>query len=1470
MNEKLLVQNVIDKYFNDNPDSFVKHHLDSYNKFFDHDIKRVFKENNPIQIMKEKNIETDDFNFKCKLFLGGKNGDKLYYGKPIIYDDDKSQFMYPNIARLRNMTYAITVHYDVDVEIIIANKQQTSDNEKENLQEVKNITLDKIFLGRFPIMLRSNQCVLKNLTKSVRFELGECRNDYGGYFIIDGKEKCIVSQEKFADNMLYIKDKVNEIYSHSADIRSVSEDSSKPIRTLQVRMVSPTSTLSNNNIVVNIPNVRKPVPLFILMRALGIESDKSIIETCLLDLEKNKSYMELLIPSIHDANKMFNQNVALKYIASLTKGKTIPHALEILTNYLLPHVGEMNFKDKAYFIGYMVKELLRVYKKEIKPTDRDNFKYKRVELPGNLIYDLFNEYYKIQHKKIFQKIDKEFHYKQGIYTKDFASLIELNYKEFFAERFVEDGFKKAFKGNWGATAHTKKMGLIQDLNRLSYNSAISHLRKINLDIDASAKIVGPRLLHSTQWGIIDPIDTPDGGNVGLHKHLAITANITSGCSSYPMIKWLRKHIKYTLLTENSPSDISNMCKIFVNGNWIGVLNNPSESLKKIKQYRRSALIPIFTSVNWDLTENVINIYTDSGRLCRPIFYNDNNKASYNKDFIIEKIKKNDFSWEELVTGFAKKNKSFNYKDLCAYMKISDLYNTNNLNELEETKAVIEYLDTAETETTLISFNPDDMEKKYFTHLEIHPSLLLGVMGNQVVFPENNQLPRDLFACGQMRQAVSLYHSNFQTRIDTMGVVLNNGQIPLVKSRILKHINNEEHPYGENVITAIMCYGGYNVEDSILFNEASVKRGLFRTTYFNMYEDREDSSTVGNSEVNSFFANIENTNVTRLKPGYDYSDLDDNGLIKENTLLDDKKVMIGKTTSNINDPDTFTDASVFSKKGQLGYVDKVFVSEGSEGFRTAKVRVRHERIPNIGDKFCSRCGQKGTIGLVIPEEDMPFTEDGIRPDIIINPHAFPSRMTIGQLVETQMGKACLIAGGFGDCTAFMNEGPKHEIFGKVLSDSGYNSNGCQILYNGESGEQIQADIYVGPSYYMRLKHMVKDKINYRSKGPRQALTRQTVQGRANDGGLRIGEMERDGIIAHGATKFLQESMLVRGDEYFVAICNQTGMITIYNESRNLFMSPYVDGPIKFAETIDETSVGNIENISRYGRSFSIVRIPYTFKLLIQELQTMNVQLRIITDKNIDSLSSMISSNNIINLLGDEANPLTIVKETRDKLNKNKKSNMYSQEDNIKLDNIEDDLEEIKDDNEINISQPNTNISINTNQASPAYAPASPTYAPGSPTYAPASPTYAPGSPAYTPASPIYAPGSPTYAPGSPTYALGSPTYAPGSPTYAPGSPTYAPGSPVNAISQQELSNNPNEKMLNEVMIKNPDNIVSVETAPVETAPAEVITIETPATDETSLETSSIKQPITSENDLNLLTNIDKKNDEEENEDNIKKI
>jgi hypothetical protein len=465
----------------------------------------------------------------------------------------------------------------------------------------------------------------------------------------------------------------------------------------------------------------------------------------------------------------------------------------------------------------------------------------------------------------------------------------------------------------------------------------------------------------------------------------------------------------------------------------------------------------------------------------------------------------------------------------------------------------------------------------------------------------------------------------------MGVVLNYGQIPLIKSRYMKYINNEEQPYGENVIVAICIFSGYNVEDSILFNEGSVKRGMFRTTYYSSYETKEESSKVANSKIDTRFMNIEENNVNALKPGYDYSGLDKYGLILENTSLDDKKVIIGKAMVNPQEINKYIDASEFLKKGQLGYVDKSFITEGEEGFRIAKVRVREERKPEIGDKFCSRCGQKGTVGLIIPEQDMPFTMDGIKPDIIINPHALPSRMTIGQLIETLMGKACAMYGGFGDCTAFVNKGSTNELFGSLLNNIGFNSTGNQILYNGQTGEQLSSNIFIGPTYYMRLKHMVKDKINYRALGPRTALTRQTVQGRANDGGLRIGEMERDGIIAHGASKFIEESLMVRGDQYYMAVCNQSGTIAVYNESQNLFLSPMIDGPIKFSNITEFNA--NISNISKYGREFSIVRIPYAFKLLMQELLTMNIQMRIITENNVDQLTNMTFSDNHNKLTGN---------------------------------------------------------------------------------------------------------------------------------------------------------------------------------------------------------------------------------------------
>jgi len=1345
---------IIDIYFKDNPNNLVSHHLESYNRFYNSEINKIFRENNPIRFIEreekdEKGNVIENRN-EILLYLGGKDGKKIYFGKPIIYDDQTAHYMYPNDARLRNMTYGTTIHYDVDVDIIYY--------EGETKKE-ETIILEKIYLGRFPIMLQSNLCILKSLEPDVRFNMGECKYDYGGYFIIDGKEKVIVSQEKFADNMIYVREyKSGELYCHSAEIRSVSEDASKPIRTTGVKMVAPTSSYSNRQIVVAVPNVRKPIPLFILMRALGVISDKSIIETCLLDLDKNKSYIDLFIPSIHDANKIFTQETAIRYIATFTKRKSINGVLDILMNYFLPHIGEINFLDKAYFIGILVNKMLRVYTKEEKPTDRDSFRFKRVEVSGSLIYDLFREYYLIQKRAIGLAIDNEHYYHKGKYKDNFRDLIENNFHEFFKERSVEAGFKKAFKGNWGSEAHTKRVGVVQDLNRLSWNTFMSHLRKINLPLDASAKVVGPRLLNSSQWGFIDPVDTPDGGNIGLHKHMAISTFITSGSSSKPLIAWLRANTPMKILQECLPKYLSNTTKIFVNGNWIGVIDNPLPVVDGLKLYRRNGILPTFTSICFDYKYNEINIYTDAGRLSRPIFYIEKGKTSFARPNVVDLLNSGKVSWEQVVSGFKQKAiEGFNIKNNVLY-EVHELYpdiktSETQESELSKNKALLDYVDASEEESALIATTDEDIKKnKYYTHMEVDPSLIFGLMGNLIIYPEANPYPRDAFSCGQSKQAVSIYHSNHQMRIDKMGVTLNYGQIPLIKSRYLEYINKEKMPYGENAIVAIMTYTGYNVEDAILINQGSLDRGIFRTSYYSMYESREESSKVSGSMTNSVFADVSKKKVSGTKPGYDYSHLNKWGLVKENTPLDDKIVLIGKVTSNVADPDALTDASVMPKKGQLGFVDKSFITEGEEGFRIAKIRVREERIPALGDKMASRAGQKGTIGLIIPEQDMPFCPDGTRPDLIINPHAIPSRMTIGQLIESLFGKACTMYGGFGDCTAFATKGSNSKTYGPMLTKAGFHSSGNQVLYNGMTGEQLQSDIYIGPTYYMRLKHMVKDKINYRARGPNTMLTRQSVQGRANDGGLRIGEMERDAIISHGASQFLNESFLVRGDEYYMAVCNKTGAVAIYNNSKNLFLSPFADGPVKFHTTLDNKL--NIENISRFGRSFSVLRIPYSLKLLIQELQVMNVQMRIITDKNVDQLMSMSYSDNIIELTKNNTEYAIDVNSSKETdsiasyaksyaniLSRNIARNAYTQSKkesgqqpagDYRLQGVDE-----------------SSGSIPFAEGSPAYAPGSPAYAPSSPTYAPGSPAYAPSSPAHDQNSPVYAVETSIYAPESPS-------------------------------------------------------------------------------------------------------------------------
>ena len=1447
-NQKTVLDNgilwkIVNSHFEENPQCLVAHHVESFNDFYKKSIQQIFHENNPLRLSSKYDATIDDYRYQCIMYLGGKDGSKIYYGKPIIYDDKNAHYMFPNEARMRNMNYGMTIHYDIDIEYIrileageepvllgpeILQKeditsgggidQHEPDYSDENLaylekkkagrisatkmneqelqefltklgeedaptmtggiptkarkpkkqeipakvtpaiaallreanaksmagptKQMYSTTMEKIYLGKFPIMVQSDFCVLNGLSRDAIYSMGECRNDLGGYFIIDGKEKTVVPQEKFADNMLYIRDVNDDDYLYSAEIRSVSENVSKPIRTFSVKMVAPGSRYSNKNLVVNIPNVRKPIPLFIVFRALGIVSDKDIITMCLLDLEKYEGMIDLFIPSVHDSSSILSQQTALEFIATFTKIGTVTYVLEILADYFLPHVGEVAYVQKAYYLGYIVFRLLSVYTGLEQPTDRDNYKYKRVELVGSLMNDLFREYYTLQKRHIHLEFEKKLYYNKGIYENNLQALIRDNQAEIFKTRIVEDGFRKAFKGNWGSQTHTKRIGVVQDLNRLSFNSALSHLRKTNLPMDASVKLVGPRVLHTSHWGFIDPIDTPDGGNIGLHKQLAITTYVSRGMSREPIIQWLREKVSMRMVEDCGPAALSQMTKVMVNGYWAGAVGEPIETIKKMRLFRRNALLPIHTSATFDIKKNTIFIYTDAGRLCRPIFYKDENtgRMSYENKAVINKILDGDFSWAQLVAGFNEKRRDANFEtNVPKIRELPELYegvavetNPAKLERFLMEKAVIDYIDPSESEDALIALNSDEASAEKHTHVEIHESLIFGMMCNLIIFPENNPPVRNSFSCGQSKQAVSLYHTNHQVRMDKTAVVLNSGQIPLVKSRFMEHINHEENAYGENAIVAIMCYTGYNVEDAILINEGALKRGLFRTTYYSTYESHEENSKMGDVIIDKKFTNIESMeNVVGTKPGYDYSKLDAHGIIRENTEINDKTVLIGLTTGS--GQDKRVDGSKTPKKGQLGIVDKTFITEGDEGERIAKVRIREERIPNLGDKMASRSGQKGTIGMVIPECDMPFTREGIRPDLIINPHAIPSRMTIGQLIECIIGKASAIQGAFGDCTAFNNKGSKIGVYGEMLSNVGFHSSGNEILYNGMTGEQIETEIFIGPTYYMRLKHMVKDKINYRPLGPRTALTRQPVSGRANDGGLRIGEMERDVVISHGATNFLKESMMERGDKYFMAVCNQTGMIAVYNPSKNLFMSPMADGPLQFTGSLDGKTM-NIINMTRFGRSFSVIEIPYSFKLLLQELQTANMQMRIITEDNISQIENMSYSKNIEKLM---MKPGATLDDVRASVNRT-------------------------------LGRDKGVLETPESVASVASIPSPETPAPESPDYPSTSPAYNP----MTPESQQYSPSSPPYNP----FTSESPPFNPTTPEESPPFNPMTPESP----------------------------------------------------------------------------------------------
>lgn len=595
------------------------------------------------------------------------------------------------------------------------------------------------------------------------------------------------------------------------------------------------------------------------------------------------------------------------------------------------------------------------------------------------------------------------------------------------------------------------------------------------------------------------------------------------------------------------------CKIYINGKVIGTCDDPIDFVEDMRQKRRAGEISDEMNITYYDETNEVYIFCDSGRARRPLIIVEDGVSKL-EDSHIEKLKNKEWVWNDLIK-----------------------------------EEIVEYLDAEEEENSYIAMRPEDLEKnddsvQSYTHLEIDPSTMLGVCAGIIPFSNHNSSPRNTMEAGMTKQALGLYVSNYGLRTDTRAHLLHHPQKPLVKTRIIDSTNYDKRPSGQNFVVAVMSYEGYNMEDAIILNRASLERGLARSSFFRSYVSSEKRLPGGQEDK----FEIPTKGVKGFRSEEEYKHLDDDGIIIPETPVESGDVLIGKTSpprfsSDFNEFGPVAErnreeSSETVRHGERGIVDAVFLSETVEGSKLAKIRVRDTRQPEFGDKFASRHGQKGVVGLIVDQEDMPFTEEGIIPDLIINPHAIPSRMSVGQVLEMVAGKAGSLIGERIDGTPF-NDDLADEI--KVyLKENGYETAGCESLYNGITGERIESEIFIGIAYYQKLHHMTTDKVYARSRGPVQVLTRQPTEGRAREGGLRFGEMERDCLIAHGAALSLKERLLEESDKYECLVCSNCGMVAVYDKTRDKVFCPICGDSDSFP-----------------------VEISYAFKLLLDELESL---------------------------------------------------------------------------------------------------------------------------------------------------------------------------------------------------------------------------------------------------------------------------
>lgn len=1183
---------IINTYFKDNHfKMMVRNQLESFDDFVNLQIHKTVNMFNPVFINSSEDYVPEHKLYKVNIEVNFKN---LTLTQPSIHENNgATKLMFPNEARLRNFTYNSNIHVDIHVKYIYYQGEDYS-HKKEKVNVLKSIKI-----GSLPIMLKSSVCLLTQFSHLNHAQTDECFMDPGGYFIVNGSEKTVIGQERAAENKIYCFDlsKNNTKWQTVCEVNSspdYKEISPKKVSILIASRGAEGYNTNGSPIYIQLKRLKQPVPIAILYRALGIVSDKDICKHILLDIDDpiNKKMLLFLKTSLVEANSIMTRDDAMDYIVSMVsytpikmsheqgKRKKREYAEDVLEHDLYPHCRTKT--QRIYLLGDAIKRAIQVNMGMSREDDRDSYLNKRIDSVGVLLNNLFRNYFNKMVKDMVKKIQYEITKGSWKSTNHVEQIInQTNIYKLIKVSTIENGIKRALStGDFGIKqTNQNKVGVAQVLNRLTYVSAISHLRRVNTPIDKSGKLIPPRKLHNTSWGFLCPAETPEGQSVGVVKNLSYLAHLTIYSDARPIYEAIDGHyIPFEDIGTRDPVYYSNKIKVIVNGCWLGVTEEPMELFSYLKGIKYSGKINIYTSIVFNVANMEISVCNDAGRLTRPLLIVKDNQLVLN-DTIIQRIRSDDLKWEEL----------------CCSVKLN--------------VPIIEYIDPAEQNQSLIAMKPDNVVENCatasasksgtdnedatyynYTHCEIHPSSILGILGSCIPFPDHNQSPRNTYQCAMGKQAMGVYVTNYDKRMDRTAYVMSYPMRPLVDTRIMNMIHLNNIPSGAPVIVAIMCHSGFNQEDSILFNEGSIQRGLFQATIYHTEVD-EDKNNYGNNEIRC----KPEAAKTRGMKFANYDKLNHNGVIPENTRLEDRDIIISKVIpiKEARNDNTkvikYDDYSKSYRTNEESYIDKNVIDRNEQGYKFCKVRIRALRKPIIGDKFSSRHGQKGTIGNIIPEENMPFSDNGIKPDIIINPHAIPSRMTIAHLKETLLGKVLLELGLFGDGTSFGDL--DIEFIRKELLKCGYESHGEELLYNGLDGTQIETSIFVGPCFYQRLKHMVSDKQHSRSIGPMVNLTRQPAEGRSRDGGLRFGEMERDCMISHGAARFTKGRLYDSSDKYQVYVCDECGLIAAFNEKEGVHLC----------------------KVCENRTAFSRVEIPYACKLMFQELTSMNVAPRIITEK-----------------------------------------------------------------------------------------------------------------------------------------------------------------------------------------------------------------------------------------------------------------